>query len=72
MREERFEHRDIGSVYPPLSLLYCAAVAESEGHQALLMDANGDHSVNLIDILYLIAHKYNTPPGPAPVCPLLQ
>jgi hypothetical protein len=27
-------------------------------------DANGDHAVNLIDILYLIAHKYNDPPGP--------
>ena len=27
-------------------------------------DANSDHAVNLIDILYLIAYKYNTPPGP--------
>ena len=41
VREERFEHKDIGSVYPPLSLLYCAAVAEREGHQARLLDCNG-------------------------------
>lgn len=27
-------------------------------------DANGDHAVNLIDILYLIAYKYSIPPGP--------
>lgn len=27
-------------------------------------DANSDHAVNLIDILYLIAYKYNSPPGP--------
>jgi radical SAM superfamily enzyme YgiQ (UPF0313 family) len=41
VREERFEHKDIGSVYPPLSLLYCAAVAEREGWQARLLDCNG-------------------------------
>ena len=41
VREERFEHKDIGSVYPPLSLLYCAAVAEGEGHEVRLIDANG-------------------------------
>ncbi len=41
VREERFEHKDIGSVYPPLSLLYCAAVAEKAGHQASMLDANG-------------------------------
>src|SRR5665213_865186 len=41
VREERFEHKDIGSVYPPLSLLYCAAVAERGGHQVRLVDANG-------------------------------
>jgi anaerobic magnesium-protoporphyrin IX monomethyl ester cyclase len=41
VREERFEHKDIGSVYPPLSLLYCAAVAERGGHQATMFDANG-------------------------------
>ena len=41
VREERFEHRDIGSVYPPLSLLYCAAVVRREGHEAFVLDANG-------------------------------
>jgi anaerobic magnesium-protoporphyrin IX monomethyl ester cyclase len=41
VREERFEHKDIGSVYPPLSLLYCGAVAERDGHQVRLLDANG-------------------------------
>src|ERR1035437_6628597 len=41
VREERFEHKDIGSVYPPLSLLYCAAVAERAGHAPWLLDANG-------------------------------
>lgn len=41
VREERFEHKDIGSVYPPLSLLYCASVAQREGWQAELVDANG-------------------------------
>jgi anaerobic magnesium-protoporphyrin IX monomethyl ester cyclase len=41
VREERFEHKDIGSVYPPLSLLYCAAVAEKAGHQAQMLDCNG-------------------------------
>ena len=30
VREERFEHKDIGSVYPPLSLLYMAAVLERD------------------------------------------
>jgi radical SAM superfamily enzyme YgiQ (UPF0313 family) len=41
VREERFEHKDIGSVYPPLSLLYCASVALQEGWEAALLDANG-------------------------------
>ncbi len=41
VREERFEHKDIGSVYPPLSLLYCAAVAERAGWQVRMLDANG-------------------------------
>ncbi|GEM_PF-1891182 len=30
-------------------------------------DASGDGTVNLLDILYLIAYRYNTPAGPAPV-----
>ena len=25
VREERFEHKDVGSVYPPLSLLHTAS-----------------------------------------------
>ncbi len=29
-------------------------------------DATGDQIINLLDILYLIAYKYNDPPGPAP------
>lgn len=29
-------------------------------------DASGDGVVNLLDILYLIGYKYNSPPGPAP------
>jgi radical SAM superfamily enzyme YgiQ (UPF0313 family) len=41
VREERFEHKDLGSVYPPLSLLYCAAVAEQAGHTVEFIDANG-------------------------------
>jgi len=41
VREERFEHKDIGSVYPPLSLLYCAAVAEKAGHEVRMLDLNG-------------------------------
>lgn len=41
VREERFEHKDIGSVYPPLSLLYCASVARREGWDVRLLDANG-------------------------------
>jgi hypothetical protein len=27
-------------------------------------DANADHDVNLLDILWLISYKYNNPPGP--------
>jgi radical SAM superfamily enzyme YgiQ (UPF0313 family) len=41
VREERFEHKDIGSVYPPLSLLYSAAVAQKAGHEVRLLDLNG-------------------------------
>ncbi len=29
-------------------------------------DASGDQQINLLDILYLIAYKYNDPAGPAP------
>lgn len=41
VREERFEHKDIGSVYPPLSLLQTASLLEEKGHQVKLIDANG-------------------------------
>ncbi len=36
------------------------------GAQYVCGDASGDGDVNLIDILYIIAYKYNVPPGPAP------
>ena len=42
VREERFEHKDIGSVYPPLSLLYMAAILEKNpGYDVKIIDANG-------------------------------
>jgi len=42
VREERFEHKDIGSVYPPLSLLYMASILENnERCEVKLIDANG-------------------------------
>jgi len=41
VREERFEHKDIGSIYPPLSLLHTAALLEKEGYEVGLIDANG-------------------------------
>ncbi len=42
VREERFEHKDIGSVYPPLSLLYLSAILEKEpAFEVKLLDANG-------------------------------
>ncbi|MCJ7793108.1 MAG: B12-binding domain-containing radical SAM protein [Candidatus Marinimicrobia bacterium] len=49
VREERFEHKDIGSVYPPLSLLHTAALLEEEGYQVKLIDANG-FDLKLADI----------------------
>ncbi|MCX8093124.1 MAG: B12-binding domain-containing radical SAM protein [Candidatus Goldbacteria bacterium] len=50
VREERFEHKDIGSVYPPLSLLYMAAILEKNpDYEIKLIDANGfDHSFNYV------------------------
>lgn len=50
VREERFEHKDIGSVYPPLSLLYMASALEKAGEcEVKLIDANGfDLSMNYI------------------------
>ena len=29
-------------------------------------DANGDESINLLDVLYLISNLYDSPPGPSP------
>jgi radical SAM superfamily enzyme YgiQ (UPF0313 family) len=42
VREERFEHKDIGAVYPPLSLLYMAALLEKHAEYTVkVLDANG-------------------------------
>jgi len=41
VREERYEHRDMGSVYPPLSLLQAAASLRAEGVDVQVLDANG-------------------------------
>lgn len=41
VREERYEHRDMGSVYPPLSLLQAAASLRAAGHDVRVLDANG-------------------------------
>ncbi len=49
VREERFEHKDIGSVYPPLSLLHTAALLEKERYQVKFIDANG-FNLKLADI----------------------
>ena len=40
-RDERFEHKDSGAVYPPLSYLYVAAVLEAAGFIVKLIDASG-------------------------------
>jgi radical SAM superfamily enzyme YgiQ (UPF0313 family) len=51
VREERFEHKDIGSVYPPLSLLYMAAALEKNpSFEIRLLDANGyDYSLKKVE-----------------------
>lgn len=41
VREDRYEHRDVGAVYPPLSLLQAAAVLRRDGHDVRVLDANG-------------------------------
>lgn len=41
VREERYEHKDMGAVYPPLNLLYTAAVLEKQKHDVHVIDANG-------------------------------
>ncbi len=50
VREERFEHKDIGSVYPPLSLLYIGALLlREEDFEVKLIDANGfDMTLNQV------------------------
>ncbi|MEI7542591.1 MAG: radical SAM protein [bacterium] len=50
VREERFEHKDIGSVYPPLSILYTAAILEKNtNYEIKVLDANGfDLSLNQV------------------------
>lgn len=41
VREERYEHRDVGSVYPPLSILQGAASLRAAGFDVKVIDANG-------------------------------
>jgi radical SAM superfamily enzyme YgiQ (UPF0313 family) len=41
VREERYEHRDVGSVYPPLSILQGAASLREAGYDVKVVDANG-------------------------------
>jgi len=43
VREERFEHKDIGAVYPPLNLLQVAAIFQKDGFKVGLIDANGQN-----------------------------
>ncbi|MFC1711405.1 B12-binding domain-containing radical SAM protein [Patescibacteria group bacterium] len=49
VREERFEHKDVGSIYPPLSLLMTASYLEENGYQVKLIDANG-FNLSLLDL----------------------
>lgn len=41
VREDRYEHRDLGAVYPPLSLLQAAGALRKAGFPVKLLDANG-------------------------------
>ena len=41
VREERYEHKDLGALYPPLGLLTLAPLLTEEGHEIHLFDANG-------------------------------
>jgi anaerobic magnesium-protoporphyrin IX monomethyl ester cyclase len=46
-REDRLEYIDYGEVFPPLTLLYTAAIVETMGKDVLMIDANGwDLSIN--------------------------
>lgn len=40
-REDRQEYIDYGEIFPPLTLLYTAAILEKEGFEVLAIDANG-------------------------------
>lgn len=40
-REDRLEYIDYGEVFPPLTLLYTAAILEKVGYQVMAIDANG-------------------------------
>ncbi|MBU1078056.1 MAG: radical SAM protein [Spirochaetes bacterium] len=41
VREERYEHKDLGAVYLPLNLLYTAGVLKKDDHDITFIDANG-------------------------------
>lgn len=40
-REDRLEYIDYGEIFPPLTLLYTAAILEEAGFEVLMIDANG-------------------------------
>jgi len=40
-REDRLEYTDYGEVFPPLTLLYTAAILEKEGFEVMMLEANG-------------------------------
>lgn len=40
-REDRLEYIDYGEIFPPLTLLYTAAILEKEEFDVLMVDANG-------------------------------
>ncbi|MBI5207439.1 MAG: radical SAM protein [Candidatus Firestonebacteria bacterium] len=41
VREERYEHKDFGAIYPPLNLLYTASNLRKNKFDVILIDANG-------------------------------
>jgi len=41
VREERYEHKDLGALYPPLGLLTLSPLLETRGHEVYFFDANG-------------------------------
>jgi hypothetical protein len=61
------QQHDIFQWPPLLENPSCCEVGVNAG------DATGDGAINLLDILFLIAYKYNTPPGPGNTdCPELM